>query len=380
MADKKKVLYLATFDPTVSSTGTTTRGKYFLKFFSEVFETHLVYMEDSHRDGKDESLIGNLASIESISYSSLDYFLFSRKFYIAAKKVLDKYPIDFMFADFEKSGWYAYLLSQKYSIPYVYNSHNVEFLRYIDFAKRNLLRYPFVPYMYFVEKKACKNALFTIAISEKDAGTFRRWASREKVLVMPCTFDEFIFTPFYEEVKTSVPVVLMVGNYRNPGNREGAYLLHKKIMPTVLKKYPETIFRCIGRDFPDDIQHPSIEVLGFVDDLMDEYKKATLVIVPITIGGGIKIKTIEGLACGRFVISTPKGVEGIDISGLDHLKVLSIEEFSDCIINAIFNRVGKVTRNWDKLVKAYGTRHQLSLIKENLELIVNTGKALVQDE
>ena len=35
--------------------------------------------------------------------------------------------------------------------------------------------------MYFLEKLACKHARFTVAISEKDADTFRRWVGEEKV-------------------------------------------------------------------------------------------------------------------------------------------------------------------------------------------------------
>ena len=179
---KKNVLYLSTFDPTVSASGTATRGKLFLRFFCKYYYVHLVHMKEVDSEGKDESLIEELADINTIGHSNLSYFLFSRKFYKAAKSVLTENKIDFIFADFEKAGWYAYLLGKKFKIPYIYSSHNVEYLRYIDFAKRNKLRYLFVPYMYFVEKKAIQNALFTIAISEKDATSFRPWISKSKIL------------------------------------------------------------------------------------------------------------------------------------------------------------------------------------------------------
>jgi len=369
--DKKGILYLATFDPTVSATGTATRGKLFLRFFCEHYDTHLVHMKEKDEEGKDKSIVEKLASETTIAYSNFDYFLFSTKFYQAAKMVLQHQPIDFIFADFEKSGWYAYLLSKQFQIPYIYNSHNVEFLRYMDFAKRNALRYPFVPFMYFVERQACKNALFTVAISEQDAKTFRGWVPEKKVLSMPCAFDEKDFHPFYDEITTPDPIVLMVGNYRNPGNREGAYLVREKIFPDVLKKYPNTIFRCVGKGFPEDIRHPNIQPLGFVQDLMTEYRSATVVIVPITIGGGIKIKAIEGLACGKCVISTPKGVEGIDTSELENLTVLPIEKFSKCIVNIISKPVCKTTNNWDKIHKGYGIRHQFSVIKEKIDMALS---------
>lgn len=368
---KIKILYLATFDPTISATGTSIRGKLFLEFFCNHYEVDLIYVKQKDSDGSDESLKKSLSSIKSIDYSSLGYFIFSRKLYQAAYNLLQNKHFDFIFADFEKAGWYAYLLSRKFDIPYIYNSHNVEFLRYLDFAKKNPLRYAFVPYMYFLEKKACKNSLFTIAISEKDAKSFKKWISNEKIIVTPCTFDEKTFNPFYEQIKTENPVVLMVGNYGNPGNRDGAYLIKERIIPNVIKKLPNVIFRCIGKNFPSDICHPNIEVMGFVDDLMSEYQKATIVIVPITIGGGIKIKTIEGLACGKFVISTPKGVEGIDTSDLENVKVIPIEQFSDCIINVISKKISKTNANWEKIKRGYGISYQLSQINEKINYVLS---------
>ena len=367
---KKNLLYLATFDPTVSATGTTTRGKLFLRFFSEHYHVHLVHLEEKQEVGRDEALLERLASLKKVKFTPFNYFLYSPALSKAGCEVLEKNPVDFIFADFEKSGWYAYRLSRKYRIPYIYNSHNVEYLRYIDFARRNQLRYPLVPYMYLLERIATRNALLTIAISDKDAHTFQRWAPKERVLAFPSAFDEEQFNPFYEDAGDTKPVVLMVGNYRNPGNREGAYLLYQRILPDVIARHPEVIFRCVGKDFPEDIRHPNIEVLGFVDDLMAEYRKAHLVIVPITMGGGIKIKVIEGLATGKYVISTPKGVEGIQTQGLVNLQVSSLEGFSACINDALENPQPHTVENWERVRKEYGVHCQLNALREQIEQVL----------
>lgn len=364
---KRHVLYLATFDPTVSATGTTTRGKLFLKYFSEHYHTHLAHLLEPHLDGRNEALRSSLASCAEVEYSALGYFLYSPKLYAAARQVLETQPVDFIFADFEKAGWYAYLLQRKFGVPYVYNSHNVEYRRYLDFGRQSKLRYPLAPYMYFVERTACANALFTVAISEKDAQTFRGWIPEEKLLTLPCAFDEEKFNPFYEEDLAQPPVILMVGNYRNPGNREGAYLLRERIMPGVLEKHPDAIFRCVGKSFPADIRHPNLQTAGFVDDLMEEYRRATVVIVPIANGGGIKIKTIEGLACGKYVVTTPKGIEGIDPHGLENLQVVEIDEFAGCINSVLDNPVNKTQANWEKISRGYGSRRQLAELSARIE-------------
>lgn len=370
MSQRASILYLATFDPTVGATGTATRGRLFLRFFSKNYETHLVHLKEQDTDGRDRRLVDRLASVQEIDYSKFGYFLFCPSLYKAAKKVLETKKVDLIFADFEKAGLYAWMLSRRFGVPYVYSSHNVEFLRYLDFAKRNPIRYLLAPYLYAVERLASKSSLFTAVISESDAAAFTRFVKTEKLLVLPCAFDEETFNPFFDETKEESPVVLMVGNYRNTGNRSAAEILCKVIMPEVIKKKPKAIFRIIGKNFPEELRHPNVQAPGFVQDLRAEYERATLVVAPITMGAGIKIKLIEALACGKFVISTPKGLEGIVVAGFENIRITSIAEFPDAIIDAIECQPVRTPRNWDVLRKAYGCQYQLGSFQHKIDHIL----------
>jgi glycosyltransferase involved in cell wall biosynthesis len=264
------------------------------------------------------------------------------------------------------------MLSKKFNIPYVYNSHNVEYLRYKEFGRTSPLRYPFVPYMHYLEKTACQNAELTIAISSKDAKSFQAWVSPEKLIVVPAAFDESAYNPFYKEIPTERPVVLMVGNYRNFGNREGARLLAEKVVPAVVERSPDVIFRCVGKNFPEDITHPNIQSAGFVNDLMDEYRRAHLIVAPIVNGGGIKIKAIEALACGKPLISTSKGLEGIDPDGLENLYEASIEDFADCIHSALSRPQGHTEKNWERIRAGYSIGEGMRKILNHLDRIPQT--------
>jgi len=51
--------------------------------------------------------------------------------------------------------------------------------------------------------------------------------------------------------------------------------------------------------------------LGFVEDPVDFYKQVDVVIVPLLVGTGLKIKTVEALAFGKPVVSTRVGFEGL---------------------------------------------------------------------
>jgi glycosyltransferase involved in cell wall biosynthesis len=64
---------------------------------------------------------------------------------------------------------------------------------------------------------------------------------------------------------------------------------------------------------------PEIKLSGFVKDLYPEYEAADIVVAPIRGGGGTRIKILEAFAHGVPVVSTSKGVEGLDVENGVHL-------------------------------------------------------------
>lgn len=55
-----------------------------------------------------------------------------------------------------------------------------------------------------------------------------------------------------------------------------------------------------------------IELLGIVDNVTDFYRQVAIIINPVTFGGGLKIKTVEALAYGKPLVSTPVGAVGLE--------------------------------------------------------------------
>ena len=54
---------------------------------------------------------------------------------------------------------------------------------------------------------------------------------------------------------------------------------------------------------------------GEVDSVAPLLERAALVVVPLRQGGGTRLKVLEAFAAGRPVLSTTKGVEGLDCAG-----------------------------------------------------------------
>ena len=79
-------------------------------------------------------------------------------------------------------------------------------------------------------------------------------------------------------------------------------------------------------------KYPDISFLGFVPDLGDAIK-GTIMIVPITIGSGIRIKILEACSKGVPFVSTTVGAEGIPVeNGKDCFITDNSKEFVEDII------------------------------------------------
>lgn len=76
----------------------------------------------------------------------------------------------------------------------------------------------------------------------------------------------------------------------------------------------------------------NIEFVGFVPNLADALNN-TIMIVPITVGSGIRMKILEAASLGIPFVSTTVGVEGLPFeSGRDCLKGDTPEEFVNAIL------------------------------------------------
>jgi glycosyltransferase involved in cell wall biosynthesis len=93
----------------------------------------------------------------------------------------------------------------------------------------------------------------------------------------------------------------------------------RAIMPRILATRPDARLVVAGIDPPDcikDLQSRNVTVTGFVQDPAPLFRSAAVGVVPMRLGAGIKIKTLEMLACGLPVVATSVGAEGVKPSPL----------------------------------------------------------------
>ncbi|MDG7044888.1 MAG: glycosyltransferase [Nitrososphaerota archaeon] len=108
----------------------------------------------------------------------------------------------------------------------------------------------------------------------------------------------------------------------------------------------------------------NLQILGFVEDLEEVYKKCHIGLNPSTTLGGTSIKNIEYLVNGLFVITTPEAAEGIIES--NRIRIVRREDFVQEIIG-LANKL-RAEPNFDKN-EIKRIRQYYSFSKNSTELL-----------
>ena len=123
------------------------------------------------------------------------------------------------------------------------------------------------------------------------------------------------------------------------------------------------------------LDRPGIELEGFVADVRPAYDRAAVVIAPLVASAGTNIKILEAMAMGKAIVSTPAGVNGLDLSpGEDFLLAPNAPAMADEIERLLAeperrNRIGAAARNrverefgWDQIARRQGELYRELMI------------------
>ncbi len=173
-----------------------------------------------------------------------------------------------------------------------------------------------------LEKRLMDRATLTVVVSERDRDLVQAASPGARAEVVENTVDVAAM-PRLGPVPDGPPTLLFVGSFDYPPNREAAVEIFDVHAPELRRSIPELRFRLVGRDSTGVIASRAqavegVEMVGFVDDLREEYERAHAVYVPLRSGGGTRIKVLEAFAYGRPVIATELAIEGLGLAEGTH--------------------------------------------------------------
>jgi glycosyltransferase involved in cell wall biosynthesis len=207
-------------------------------------------------------------------------------------------------------------------VPSVLFQHNVEseiWRRHAETESNPLRRQVFKrEYSKMLRYEKAMVAKFdrVIAVSEHDRCLMSPWVDTSRVDVVPTGVDLSQFRS-YELSDSNSNLVAFVGAMDWEPNIDAVEYFCETVWPDVVAKVPNARFRIVGRN-PNTrvrrLERATVEVTGSVPSVVSHLKDATVVVVPLRIGGGTRLKIYEAMAAGKAVVSTAIGAEGLDVN------------------------------------------------------------------
>lgn len=209
------------------------------------------------------------------------------------------------------------------------------------------------------ERRAFRAVGRLLTISEKDAALCRAVAPDVQVQVVdPPVVPR---TDAVSDARPGEPIVLFVGALARAENEAGILWFLREVWPIIAESRPSARLRIAGSDPSAVVRAQAddrIDVTGFVPDLAPLYRAASVVIVPLLSGAGVKFKTIAALAHGLPVVSTRIGAEGVFENEPDRFAAISDDPvvFGRAVCGALDAPWLPARRNdlAERVVTAYG--------------------------
>jgi glycosyltransferase involved in cell wall biosynthesis len=184
------------------------------------------------------------------------------------------------------------------------------------------------------EKKCFAHAGQVAVVSEEEARTARQWGAHAVYLVSNGVDTEYL----HPTGETPEPdSLLFLGSLDWQPNRDALQYLLREILPRIQTANPRATLRVVGRQPASRLREQvegltGVEWVGEVPDIRPHFARAAVVLVPLRIGGGSRIKILESMSMGKAVVATRIGAEGLDVvSGVHCLIADSPADFSQSV-------------------------------------------------
>lgn len=199
----------------------------------------------------------------------------------------------------------------------IYRSHSVEY----EIRKNNSSK--IIQYLTrIMEDYVVNKSHIATSVSKKEKNIFKKYYKVETYLFPNSINLEKL--KFLKPIKMkNIPkkFILFCGSYDYKPNKEAIDFIISKILPEI-SKY--NICLVLTGNHKVDFQSSKIYNLGFISkaELKYLHNKSICLFTPIKEGYGTRIKILEALAYNNRVVSTIKGIEGIEYQSNENIKIV----------------------------------------------------------
>jgi len=290
-----------------------------------------------------------IALLLNLFFSSKPYNVrrhYSKRFASGLKEILEKNSYDIIQLEGINTTVYINDIRKITDTAIAYRAHNVESEIWQELAdgennklKRKYFRtlsHRLIKY----EPAAIAKCDFLIPISKYDSDQFK--AAGLSIPTFTCPFGSDFLVDKEKQPEDQKDLVY-IGSLDWRPNQEGLIWFINKVWIRLLSEKPGIKLRVAGRNAPawlmDRLNIPGIEFLGEVEDAGEFISSGEILVIPLLSGSGIRVRIIQAMTLGTPVVTSRKGLQGIDASSPEEILLAqNSEQFYESIINILNNK------------------------------------------
>ena len=189
------------------------------------------------------------------------------------------------------------------------------------------------------ERQYCRRYDLVITVSQADEAWVRTHYNPRRLVTVPIPVDGSYFAPM-PRIRELPARILFTGLMAHPPNTDAADFFARHVLPRIHAAVPEAEFWIVGRDLTRQVRMltavPGVVITGFVPDIRPYIAQATVVVVPLRFGSGMRQKILEAWAMQKCVVSTRVGAEGLDAEdGVNILLADDPQTMAERVVEAI---------------------------------------------
>lgn len=257
----------------------------------------------------------------------------------------------------------------------VLEQHNIEHVTMSNLAgsiksplRSLIFRFEATRLKQWEEKYYKKNISLYTFVSSEDKAFFETWKPQAKTHHSPIGAEVNIA----DKSKIEPLSIMYFGKMAYSPNAEAVKWFAEEVFEGIQKNYPTSKFYIVGKDplpFLKELpqNNHNVIVTGTVDSVKEYYERANIVIVPLSHGGGVKVKVLEALGYGKLVISTKKGIEGTDFEGGKELLTAETPEEFINLVDKVFTNPSDFERVQNQGLKSIEDKYTWNAIISDFE-------------
>lgn len=123
--------------------------------------------------------------------------------------------------------------------------------------------------------------------------------------------------PAVDPTRGSPRLLLFVGTMGYDPNVDAAVWFASEVLPEIRRQRPDVTLSIVGKEPAEAVRRlhdgQSVLVHGGVPDVTPYYEQAGVVVAPIRLGAGTRLKILEALVLGKPLVATTIAIEGLDL-------------------------------------------------------------------